>query len=969
MHAKTTSCAIILALLFLSAGCDQEQRAWNWPWDQGETSTSEPAYKFAPDAAEVELVTDFSEIVQNRRDVTVSLTFQNIRPLPSGEFGNVTVQLEKRAGKWADPNHHSASADYNQKSDNSVEISNVTMHEGKLSGDLRVTIRHDRPRHSRSVGFPSEPDVFKISFAADVKAGLHAPYQPSVETFMPSYRQDTPSYGGDLILGGYKATRGGESLKGKVLGAVSPAPVPGKLGVQGNGLIEQAPGGGMRFTARLSPKRTAPPESAYAVLRFEKPRDWSRFDGLRLVVRAPKRRHDAAVSIAISEAGGGWYGVTSAATLTEEEMSFVVPFEDFRGGSDNYALDVDAIDAIQVGVDNPYGVGDVMFDIRRVELVRWGKGFGHAPSETVEVRLDPKVAIRVGDTREIPKGLFGFHDVWHSEPRQPEGAPEPIEYTRTINPGYFRPLDHVGFASREEGAVGAEQPAEKACKQTADSIEPGSWFHRRASAAGAVDNVVWTHTEDLWNRPSWMDRGIAPVARGVKEFYHEIGKIAWKRGDDDNPLRRLEVWNEPFMWARHMNLGARNPKGAKEWTDQTQYGYYPAKVITDVYSRLFEAAVAGARQANPDVMLGGPCSPSFNGDNYAVFTNHVRRFVDRCGDEVDFLTEHHYFGQPDSYATSYLVAAAYCDVNLGRRIPVYNTECNDLSSGKWASARKAHYNIVDILTCATQTPDIVKGRAVHALWGGYLRDPGETHAFTLLSTLRGEMRKVSISDPNLLAIASRNDSGDLVVVVHNKTRFRRRIRFAPPRGLTLAEQLHLTIDEGQTKLIRRSPAADESVTYATELEPMETVRWTLRPATGGRSPKARTTRSVSQSFCDVLFTDVNPGGSVTGKVIWRQNDTRQDGEKPGDLPAARDAKKAYLRVVTRDVHRGEAIALVNGHEVQLPWSSSNDSCAVMQDIEIPVEILKPTTTIKFACKEGKWPNGFTVFAASIVLEN
>jgi hypothetical protein len=75
-----------------------------------------------------------------------------------------------------------------------------------------------------------------------------------------------------------------------------------------------------------------------------------------------------------------------------------------------------------------------------------------------------------------------------------------------------------------------------------------------------------------------------------------------------------------------------------------------------------------------------------------------------------------------------------------------------------------------------------------------------------------------------------------------------------------------------------------------------------------------------------------------------------------------------LRLVTRDVHRGEGTASINGHALALPWSSSNDGCSAVQEIEIPPTWIGPQMTVSFACGRGPARNGFELYAASVMAE-
>jgi hypothetical protein len=918
-RALTITLALILAAAF-TPGCQQT------PQD--------------PADAETVVLTDFSgDLPAGDGNAAVSLTFENIRPMPGGGDGNVTVQLVRRRGRW-DSDAHSASANYNQASENDVTVREITWKGNRIAGTLTVTIGWDHPRSRREKGFPNPPDEYLIEFTGRIQPGKTVPYRRDVEAFLPSYRKDTPQYGGTLVTGRYNATRGKVKTTGDVIGGVNPAPVAGMFAPRGNVVIRSAEDGGMHLTVKLSPDRVPSPSSGWAVKRFEMPVDLTGRDAVLLTVDSPKARSDASVAVGFAEEGGGFYSVTSAARLTGDERTFRIPLDDFRGHSGNYHFDRARISSIFIGVDNPHGVGTVEFTVRRVRLAGDGNGRTTPPSPRT-VRVSPSVELNIDGTRDVPAGLFGFHDVWHGKPRTKGKELSPPDYMRKINAGSLRPLDHVGFSGRARGAE-ADQSA--AVRKTMNSIERGTPFYRRAMASGAGDAIVYCHTMDLWARPIWMDQPLDKVTRQVEAFYEDLGRAAWKPGDRHNLLRRLEVWNEPFMWARHVNMGFRNPSGRKAWTDPTQHGYLPAKLITDKYAAIFQAARRGARRANKHVLLGGPCSPSMNGDDYAVFTKHVRPFLQQCGDKVDFLTEHHYFGNPEAYPASYLVAAAWCDTQWNRRIPIYNTECNDLSDN---DARRAHYNISEILHEIRRCPDILKGRAVHALWGGYLRNKGTENAFALLAPLRGRMLQCS-QPQGMPTAAVRTKDGDIVVVVHNESGRRQKLSLRVPEW-SVSETIALRLNGKKTSLEKVS--ADKGSPIA--LGHMETVRFKLKPAEDHGSAD-RMVLSRTAHYSNVVCKQVKPGKSARGKLHWR---SRRDG-----------ADRALIRLVTRGVHRGEGVALIGDETVALPWSSSNDGQAVVQEVEIPLASLKNTDTIEFRCADGEGWDGFTVYAAGVVIE-
>jgi hypothetical protein len=688
---------------------------------------------------------------------------------------------------------------------------------------------------------------------------------------------------------------------------------------------------------------------------WPEPQDWGRYDGLRITIDSPRRRDEATVEVGIREAGGtwsqegqfessgnwetsgAWFSANGAALLLGKERSFVVPFADFRGLSDDGFLDIRRINGLFIGVNNAMGVGTVEFTVRKVELVRWSQeGFGTPPTDPVVVHVDPTLPLSINGVDTIPKGLFGYHDVSGRRPKAKTGKPGPVEYMDQLKPGFLRPLDHVGFG----GKPISDEQIRKLQAVPDEPKKPANVFFRRAEAADAVDNIVWCHTVDLWARPPWMDRPMDQTLSGVRAFYRRQAATAWVPGDIYNLKRRLEVWNEPFMWGRHINMGHQNPPGRKAWTDPTQHGYIPAKLGGEIYARIFAAAVDGAKSANAHVQLGGPCAPAFSADRYANFFNYVRYFIDAVPEKIDFLTEHHYGGLPEVYPASYFVATAYSDTRHNRRYPIYNTECGDLHAPQ---RRQAWYNIKEILTTIRQVPDLVRGRAIHALWSGYIRDPGVENAMALLADLRGKRLVVGASDADILTAASRRDDGRVVVVALNDSPHRRTVGPAPIENYIFQTGQQLV----PTKSTRLDPLGNAD---PVELAPGAAAKWVFRP--DGAAPGLKQGPRTISSFCQAVNVQIKPRASVNTRVLFRDR--------------AKLTGPAMLRIVARDIQHGEAVAVIGGTEYPLPFAPGGDGTSVIRDIPIRAQDLAGNPAIEFRVTDPDNFNGFTLYAAAVL---
>jgi hypothetical protein len=926
-------------------------------------------YAFAlPPVREAVLLSDFSgDLPSPGGEEALGLRFRAIRPTDSGRGGDVHVVLRRKGNQWAGEGH-AAAADYNQKSANQIEIKELTLAGDRLSGSLAVTIGPDAPPPgSKAKGFPTPADAFQIQLSAERQPGKVLPWQETFDAFTPWWRNDTPRFGGELFVGSYKAAWNGREVSGELVGGLNPLPARGVFGCRGNIHFAKAAGGGIEITAHLAPKRVASPESAMVLKEFAEPADWRRFDGLRIAVESGKKRDFLGVAVWLREASGAWYSVTQAGPLLGREATAVIPLSDFRrtsGFDASYFLDLDRIAAIGIGVEDPRGVGDVTFTVRKIELVRWGEGAGAPPAAPVNLAVDLQSNLDIGGTSEIPKGLFGWHDDrGRDTPKPPGWAPEdmsdPIRLMRDFNPGYLRYLVHAGgFGGKE---ISDEEIKAIRAERLQSRDQPTNTWYRRAEAGGALDQTIVCHTAGFMTRPAWMDQDPKTAIEGVRLAYRNWAARAWTPGDDFNHLRRFEFWNEPFLWGRHINQGAQTPPGKKDWQDPTQFGYLPGKLGADVYSDHFLAAVEGAKSANPHVFLGGPSAPALLTDDYSAFDNYVRHFLDRCHDRIDFLTEHHYQGQPDAFAASYEVAAAYMDVNYNRRLPIYNTECNDMvdaptkgDDGQPAGPtnavhlNRAHYHIQDILSCLRVSPDICKGRAVYGLFYGYPAKKGEADAYLLMAPLRGKMLPVTSSDEAILFAASSPAAGRLALLAMNNSPHTRQVVLPLGDEFTVESDRRLEFDEG-TRLMAAPAAAGKISKIEVSLPPRVARCWVL--AKDGYGP-SRTAR-IEKFYLDRLMLRVGSERPETAKVVWRGR-------------SAAGAQAAWLRVISRGVDRGEAVAVVGGQSLPLPWSSSTDECAAAQDIALDPALLKDTMAVEFRCTDAAASNGFTVYAAAVL---
>lgn len=907
---------------------------------------------------------------QNRDNMLLSLRFVHLREHPalSGP-GEVTVQFRQTDGEWVAEASH-ASADYNQRSQNSAEMREWSWDPETLSfsGEIAITIGPDSPR-PRTVGIPNPADEYILQVEGRINQEETLPFLPMREASMAPWRVQTPIFGGYLVEGTYRGTLVTEdrALEGELIGGYNYQAQPGQLGFIGPITLNGTPSEehGVPLLARLPVQRVASHHSAQAryILSPEDLSDWEDWSGLRLTISSNDRYPHAGVSLNIQEDGGTSYSVNHAALLNGEETTVTVPFSDFRGGTGGtYFLDLDRVRHLDIGINNPFGIGDVAFSLKKVELVRWNPSYRDLLKGPVEISLDPDLVVGQEDAFEVPSGLFGFHQVGGiRNPREGEVTAE--EHLAALNPGMLRPLTHTGFNAKP---ISDEEVAERIAQRIEET--PTDNLFRLARAGNAVDHIIWCHTQDLWNRPSWMDSDLEGFLENIFNFYRRQGANAWTPGDDYNMLRRFEVWNEPFMWGRHFNMGHRQPPNRRVWEDPTQYGYIPAEKGMAIYSDIFLSAARGARSANPYVLMGGPSSPSFNSDAFGVLEHHVIPFLDAAHEEIDFLAEHHYGGYRQTFAASFDVATAYLDTRFNKRVPIYNTEANDLGGN---SLDKAHYNIEDILASILAAPDRNLGRALHALWDGFLRDQGERDAYRIMSTLRGQILDLRTSDPTLMGLASHPGEGQIVVFLFNNSRKDRELNFPFPEGFALTEAKRLVGGDnlvagervgdiegmevqrgsGDTNLERLNLGIfDTEGLKAYELPSRAALRLTLHQ--DGYQPTKK--ENWQQVFADAVLAWVGPGETLSSQFNWASKS-----------PAPEEIAALRLRLITHDVHRGEGTMVFGEHEIPLPRSSSNFDDAVIQEIALPAKVWPYLDQVEIRSADLPEGNGFRILSTSL----
>ena len=805
-------------------------------------------------------------------------------------------------------------------------------------------------------------------------------YTPDPDPSIPPWRSDKTRPAGYQLTGTWQTRElrnvGLMELSGRISGPAGASRLRATTGrffpIQSIDLA--ATTGGLRVIAHGSSQRVEGHESQWAVLVLPAPLDLTRYNGLRLTVESDRAYAgenwplSAAAAVSFRVKGEGWFSARSVTPLLGGRRSHIVDFALFARGSGNPGYgngpnikqfpDLSRIDAVAIGLANPFGVGTVDFTALALEAVRHAPlGAGEAPQATVAITIEPATRDVFNGTSTVPPGLFGYHlanSFIRKETDRPPGyflAPpidnDPHALLRLLRPGSLRPLDHTNF-SAETGA---------------SMVRPLSIDYARS--AEAVDGIMHTVTnENLWARPKWMDSDIPAYTEGIRQMFRQLGEAAWTPEKPDNTLRFIEFWNEPFMWARHINRGqstlSAGPgdpggnRGGKAWNDPTQFTFMPGKLGGEMYARFFNAAATGLRETNPHVKIGGMSSGVFGEDFFSQLTNYVAPFLEQSRDHIDFLTEHHYTTYPAAVAASYEVVTAWSLAKHGKRWPIWNTETNDLDdvapgdrrSAEAAKAftdfNRAYYNYRDILELIRHSRDKAAGRALHALWsGGWFKNDGEFLMYKHTADLRGTLVFTAADEPSLPVVAV-NENGRIVLFALNDSSFPRkavvRLRGAAAARLVEVNGLRLTPDESATAILpspatARADRGDLLVTLAQPLASREILRIVVEGA-----PSISTTRATMQYFSDLVVAPLAPGGTLTGSITI----------PPGALKKARSAT---LRLVAGDSQTSEAEIRIGNTRVPIPATSAEGThCEV---VELPLDLA--TARLESALSDGRLP--------------
>jgi hypothetical protein len=320
----------------------------------------------------------------------------------------------------------------------------------------------------------------------------------------------------------------------------------------------------------------------------------------------------------------------------------------------------------------------------------------------------------------------------------------------------------------------------------------------------------------------------------------------------------------------------------------------------------------------------------------------VLPLVEGAGDALAFVAEHHYGGRGQQYAAEFEVFQAAATALTGRRIPVVNTECNDLSDTPGAfdepldyspdasSRRRAIYQVEEILSHLRFGPDHATHRAIHALWKGKMSKQGEAAALRLMRDLRGDLVVVEGERDFAEVVASREGEAG-VLLAYNAGPWPREFVVATRGGDFLqAEYLHFTPGEDVT--IRPLGVQVNNRTLTFRLPPLSAAA--LRFAT---PEPARAVRKEEVFFARggdrPILWDLLPGENLAFRF------PELEGK---DTAGAR----FVLRWVADPLRTGEAT--LHGKGVQWPLPGMQDGPLRLQEMPLPATFVPGEITLRMA---------------------
>lgn len=897
----------------------------------------------------------------------------------------VRLILNRHAGVWQPAFAAVAYAAADAVSD--VDCSALTVEGRRLHGPVKMVLNTTEAKTKKRTSVPVVVEL-DLSMAEPTDA----PEDNGEQTHEGRFWMVQPQSQGieRLVSGTYSAIVNGQPLSGSAHGRMVLPVRPGYFNV---GSKQETSPPAINFSFDMGTTRRNWNHVRLAVHQFAEPRDLRGYQAVRVRLSTTMPRPDVSVSVWLREADGSWYYYKSAVPLVSHNNEAVLLLDGFceaewvAPGShldEDYVFDRSAVSHLALGVVNALGVGVVPV---RLESIEWLQ-----LETTAAVSADVVVTGRtlaVNGHAVVPPGLFGGYAPDLPQVYRP-GTQRALTTPVTMIPP--RPGETEAF--RIDCWFDRFTPAVLLTRR--DWQEALTQWGRTYGEKAAAANYV-AHLE-FWNEP-YLNWARHPARNYNLNFYNvdeavEGGpvKVRYKTpkpGESKTKPTQFDYFDGPviphFTWRR---------KADGEWSvaDTTQYSYWSGRGNGWIYDQMAVALGKSLKETNPKAQYVVGWGFRWHEDHWAPWDVLYKPTIDATIQYIDGVHEHHYQGDTTAMVGSYEVLVAYAKTRHNKWLYCYNTETNDLvdapargivdtpEKAKAASQyRRMTYNLRDILYCIAEAPDKARSRTVIH----HTQSPDATAiAFGLMSNLRGRLIATSSSDPDIWCVSSVDGTDPAAMAPGAATTTAPATQPAPltfvtflfndhrePRAINLA----LQVPQGMTAeagLLETTTVAPD--TFAIGVERKEIPAPTVGYARLAITLPPRTACKISYPMSGTLVKHHQIERRQFFSPTILQSIALQSPVKFDitlDETTRRQARRAYLRLVTEDIALGEGDAIVNGQEiVPLPAAPTGDNNNRIVMLPIDLANLRAQNTVTFLVNGGNFA-GYRVNMASIVLES
>lgn len=793
------------------------------------------------------------------------------------------------------------------------------------------------------------------------------------------------------------------------------------------------------FSFNLPTRRVNWNAGRWSVAELGETRDFSAFQGVAISVKTDEPREDVGVYLALREDDGSWYGHAWAAHLVNEEGTYTVLFDDFfvtewvspPNGShfdDNGRLDLDRINAVAIGVVNPFGIGPVSFSVTGLELIPAGE-----PDLTpLTVRLDGSF-YEFNQTAKIPAGLFGAFNLR-------AGSTEKYRLAQD------RRIHHTGL---DGGPAFGNKTTHMMINTVGDRVRPSprithaDWKERSQAYGRAMGERTreseFTPYFEYWNEAylNWANVNRAnfnprfydveraeeggpvhiahdgmevPHLRWTQDFdappWQWTNPRDWRRGREANGRVRSPVHAPPYRGMEAVYGGAWQPNyhpplevadgetyevnsttltAFTPWHiyDETQFTYWSAEGMLKLYNDPMLAFGEALKEANPEAvfMVGWGFRPSE--DHWAAWEMVYRPTIDAAIHIADGWVDHDYGGDPRRLSANYEVVTHYTMNEHGKWLYGFNTEtamgsdpqaypeADVVAGSTLADIAKATWMSRKVLHALRFVPDKARSFSHFGHGGGWFSDQGEGTALLVMRNLRGRLLHVENPDPDLYVVASIDGTDPL-----------------NPRPDDMPDRLELVVallnDHRDDRKVDLSLAAPRGMSWNEVIVRQPVIK-------DGVYTMGEEKRSLSDAK-NFAWEEVIPsrglivltfplegefeagiptvvdrqffGGDILQRVRFQEPVTHHI-EIPGeDLEKTR---RVRLRFVAEHLHGQQGQVTVNGQTYALPSAIGPENSPFIREISIRREDLKEKNELLFSVTEDRFAS-YLLASASLILE-